>query len=1151
MQSIGCSTDNSRVSRMLSVRIGAVTRRTGWCSFAGALLIALPTSGTAQAISGRESAHSLASAMHESATVPPDRAAASETVPSPASRAAGAPGGVMDHAPDLAVRITVHFDHVALRNVIEEVARQARLRVAFGRDVQAAAQRVTLTAADVPASEVIARALAGTTIRYTVSASGQLVFTDSAAEPDPFPAPEPGAVRAEATIRGRVSDLGSGAPIPGAQVSIAATHQGGLTDDNGAYTIARVAAGTVLLRAQRIGFEPQERSIVVPESGVVTANFAMKHTSTVLTGVVVTATGQERRREIGNAISTVDAADVAHAPVADAQDIISGRIPGATVLTNSGQPGAGGTIRLRGVNSISQGNSPIIYVDGVRIYNGTTPVSASSRQSTLPLNDIDASEIDHIEVVKGPAATTLYGTEASGGVIQIFTKHGLTGKPTWDAEVARGFNYMGHVGPASDPTGLFINQCRGSGLVTSAGVTFEDPSCPASGTWLQHGLVERYALGVRGGGKDLTYYVAGNVSDEKGVLPAGGSHDAGFRTNLGFRPAKPLSVTLSSSYTRRKVDWVPDGDNSNSFLLNVSRGVGSNFKGSGCSSSSVICLANDSLFNLASFTASDHFITGLTANFDPVASLNNRVSLGFDYDNVDLENDAPYGYLNRTPLGQLLVTQWVSELLSVDYASTFRHPFGESVTTATSWGGQLFDRRNSSVSLESDNFAAPGSVTLTSGSTRTITDALKQRVINGGLFAQEVLGIGDRLFITGGLRVDGNSAFGKSFGLQSYPKIAASYLISDQGFWPSHLISTMKLRAALGESGKAPGAFDAVRTWISAPAENGQPAFTPSQVGNPNLGPERTRETEVGFDMTAIDNRLTVDFSYYRQHTYGALIPVTLPPSEGFSNRQLENVGELFNRGVDLGLGLDILRLNDLHWQARLNVTKVHSEAGNLGGQTITISAVQRSYVQQGLPVPAYIGKAVTNPDAFAAPVIVDNTYLGSEFPTLILNPGTTIRFFNRFTFDALAEIQRGGHLLNATGYQNSGQGVWQPCYATQAALNKAKAGDATALNGITAFQRAKCSQDASIRDYAFWVESSDFFKLRSVSLTYDIPTRFIPGHMRSASFTVAGTNLFTSTRYDGVDPQVTDQGDNTFSRREYYNFPSYRTFLATLRVGF
>lgn len=1061
--------------------------------------------------------------------------------------------GHQHESAELGALVSVHFEAIPLKDALNEVARQAGLRVAFGRDVQTVTKRITLSETNAPASQVIDEAIAGTGVQYILSSSGQLVFahfasgltisdvlSDTGTTPD-----------AAGIIRGRVTDLGSGAPIPGAQVSIPATRQGSVTDDNGVFAIARTPVGAVALRVQRIGFEAQQRTVTVTAGQPVTVNVALRHAAVALSGVVVTATGQERRREIGNSISTVNADEISRSPVTNTQDIIGARVPGATVLSNSGQPGAGGSIRLRGVNSISQGNNPIIYVDGVRIYNGTTPVNAQSRQATLPLNDIDAADIDRIEVVKGPAATTLYGTEASGGVIQIFTKRGTSGKPTWDAEISRGFNYMGHVGPESDPTGLFVNQCRGPGLVTAAGVPFEDPSCPASGSWLQRGLVQRYNLGVRGGTNDVTYYLAGNYSGEKGVLPAGGSRDAGFRSNFGFRPAKTLGFSLNSSYTRRKVDWVPDGDNSNSFLLNASRGTGTNFKGSGCSTSTITCLANDSLFNLASYTASDHFITGFTANFDPTPTFNNRLSLGYDYNNDDIENNAPYGYLNRTPQGQLLVTQWASTLASADYAGTIHHSFGQSITTATSVGGQLFDRRNVSTSLQSDNFAAPGPATVISGSTRTITDALNQRVINGGLFAQEVLGFGDKLFLTGGVRVDGNSAFGTSFGLQSYPKLAVSYVISDESFWPSQLIQTMKLRGAVGESGKAPGAFDAVRTWIPAPAENGQPAFTPSQVGNPDLGPERTREAEIGFDMTGINDRLTATFSYYRQHTYGALIPVLLPPSLGFSNAQLENVGELLNHGLELGLTLDVLRAENFNWQARFNVTKVNSEAGDLNGQTITISAVQRSYVKQGLPVPAYIGKVVTNANAFADPVIQDNVPLGAEYPTLIMSPSTTIKLFRRISIDALGEWQRGGHLLNATGYQNSGQGVWQPCYAAQAAIKAAKAGDPTALNGIDAMQRAKCSQDANVRDYAFWVEPSDFFRLRSVSLTYDIPTHWVPGRARSASFTIAGTNLFTSTNYDGVDPEVTDQGDNTFSRREYYNFPSYRTFLATLRVGF
>src|SRR5439155_9691192 len=210
------------------------------------------------------------------------------------------------------------------------------------------------------------------------------------------------------------------------------------------------------------------------------------------------------------------------------------------VLGNSGQPGAGGTIRLRGTNSVTQSNSPIVYVDGIRIYSDGGPITPSARQSTLAMNDIKADDIERIEIVKGAAATTLYGTQASGGVIQIFTKKGSSGAPQWNFNGGVGVNYMGHVGPRSDPTGLFLNQCNGSNLHDAFGNAFVDPTCPSSGSWLQHSVPQRYSLGVRGGSDALSYFVSTNYDDNPGVVQTSDAKNGGFRANFSFAPAKSL-----------------------------------------------------------------------------------------------------------------------------------------------------------------------------------------------------------------------------------------------------------------------------------------------------------------------------------------------------------------------------------------------------------------------------------------------------------------------------------------------------------------------------------------------------------------------------------------------------------------------------------
>ena len=953
-----------------------------------------------------------------------------------------------------------------------------------------------------------------------------------------------------ATVTGTVTERGSNSPLRGAQVSIVGTRLGSAVDTNGAFTIRGVEGGTVKVRAQMLGYEPVEQTVQVPASGTTTVTFTMSRTAITLSGVVVTATGEERRRTIGTAMTTIDTGQITKSAALNPQDILAGSTPGVTVLANGGQPGVGGTIILRGINSVSQGNSPVIYIDGVRVFNGHTPTNVGGRQFISPLNDIAAEDIDHIEIVKGSAATTLYGTEASGGVIQIFTKQGREGAAAWNMSTTVGFNNMGHVGPSSDPTGLFFNDCSGT-LGIGSGTKFQDATCPASGSWLHNGPIARLHLGVRGGtSSGINYNVSGNADSEEGVLPTGGAYNRGIRANLGFMPAKGLSINVNQSIANTRTVGFPDGNSANGALLNISRGSGSNYKGPGCADLTVVCVNNDSLFTNRIVNVLNHFITGATVTYQPIEALTNRLAVGFDYNHADIKYVVPFGNY-RVPLGSMWQTLWERQFLSADYATTYRHQLASTISTSTSVGGQVFESRISSTDLESDNFAGPGDPTLVSGSTRLISDVNQQRVTNAGLFAQELLGWRDVLFLTLGVRMDGNSAFGKSFGLQTYPKVSASYVISDENFWPRQVIQTLKLRGAVGDAGKAPGAFDAVRTWSPVAAENGKPAFSTNTIGNPDLGPERTREVELGFDASAVESRVNLQYTHFSDHTYDALIPVQQAPSLGFSGSQLINVGELKSSGHEVMLRAELLRRQAANVIARVGFTKLHSEAGYIGGEELTVFALGRTYVKEGYPVPSYIGLKVMNPNELANPVIKPDQFLGSVYPTRTWTPGLNMRFFDRVEVDLQGEWQLGGHNLNAVGYQNANLQSWQPCYEAQAAMKTAAAGDSSALAGFTALERARCTINTKIaRDYSFWVEKADFFKLRSASVTFTLPPRLLLG-ARNGSLAFAGRNLWKSTKYTGTDPEVSDQRDDTFARRDYYVFPTSRSFTVTLRMGF
>ncbi|MEW5914775.1 MAG: SusC/RagA family TonB-linked outer membrane protein [Gemmatimonadota bacterium] len=958
-------------------------------------------------------------------------------------------------------------------------------------------------------------------------------------------------------VTGRVTVEGIGRPLPQAQVGVVGLPIGTQTNEAGEYRLTGIPVGPRQIRVQRLGFAPSTQTVTVVAGQTATLNFEIREAPVSLEQVVVTATGETRKKEISNSMSTISAAQLENAPVVSAQQMLTAQSPGVTVLANSGQPGAGGRIQLRGNNSISQGNNPIIYVDGVRIFSGNTANVPNARQNTLPLNDIRAEDIDRVEIVKGAAATTLYGTEASGGVIQIFTKRGASGAPRWTAEVVGGTNDLESMKVHGDPAGVWLQQCRGPLMfgidITRAAtlgneIPFEDPTCPSSDKWIQTGIVQRYNVSVAGGSEQMQYYMGGNLSDEEGAIPTSRNTTGGFRGNFTFRPRPNLELGLNSSYQRGKVQWVPDGNLANGFLLNVGRGLAGNFRGGGCATGITNCMSNADVLTIQTFTRSDHYISGLSVNYSPIEIWTNRLTVGLDYNGVENRSLIPYGH-PRTALGQLIQGDQIRRFLSLDYAATLRQTFGTAWVSNTAFGGQLFQNASFNKNVTASDFAGPGEPTITSAALRTVGTDSRLKVVNAGLFAQQQISWRDRAFLTLGVRVDGNSAFGEDFGLQTYPKVGLAYVLSDHDFWPK-TVETFKLRGAIGESGKAPGAFDAVRTWSPIAGDEAKPGFTPSQLGNSKLGPERTRELEVGFEASAYAGRFGADVTYFNTTTSDALINVRFPPSQGFLNTQLQNVGEVKNRGLEVKLDGGIIRSEKIDWRGRINLTRIKSEATDLGDEPL-IAIGTLTEVREGYPVPSLFAPKILNPNEKADPVLSDgDVFRGATFPDKITGIGTTFTLWGTLSLDALGEFQYGGHNINYVGYQNANRGVWRPCYDAQKKLAAVIRGtDPNAADDLTALERARCAINRTVQNAAWFLEPTDFFRLRHVTLSYQIPARWLRG-TNGGTLTLSGRNLWLKTDYSGLDPESADQTDDEFARREYYQLPQLRTFTLALRIN-
>jgi len=429
-------------------------------------------------------------------------------------------------------RVNLTLEKVPLQRVLMEIATQAGLGLSYGEDLVRAAPMVSVRIDNKSAADALASAVDGTKWTVLVTASGQVAVSEAS-------------IPLIGTVAGRVTDRTTNQPIEAVRVTIEGTELGQNTSADGRFSISGVTAGVHRVVARRIGFDVANAPVVVTDGETVNVTIAMSHSAISLSEVVVTAAGTERTREMGDSLSLVDVG-AERAPIANTQELLGGRVPGATVLGNSGQAGQGGTIRLRGVNSISQGNSPIIYLDGIRLSNAHTPTSVGGHGSVSPLNDIDMTDVERVEIVKGPAATTLYGTEASGGVIQLFTKRGHGTGIQLSLDASTGFNNLGHIGAESDTTGMFINQCKGV-LALGNGTKFQDATCPSSGTYLRNGPVSRLSLGMRGSTPTNDYFLSGTYDDDHSVLRVGENRSGGVRGNITVRATPKVSLSLNSA----------------------------------------------------------------------------------------------------------------------------------------------------------------------------------------------------------------------------------------------------------------------------------------------------------------------------------------------------------------------------------------------------------------------------------------------------------------------------------------------------------------------------------------------------------------------------------------------------------------------------
>ena len=952
--------------------------------------------------------------------------------------------------------------------------------------------------------------------------------------------PASSAAQGTGTLTGLVTHATTGRGLGAAQVFVVGTQIGSLARGDGRYLILNVPAGTHQVQVILVGYPTETQEVTVQAGQSAVADFALTPRAIDMDEIIVTGTaGAVGRREVGNSISAINAEDVRGRAIKTMDDVLAASATGLDILYTGGDAGSGATIRIRGVNSITQENEPLIYVDGIRVYSGhyippksgplpglTTASTPGQRSS--PLNDINPEDVARVEVIKGAAATTLYGTEAAGGVIQIFTKSGAgvqQGVTVWDAKITQGMSRLpSQWGPNGRPSEAWFNAYGPE----SEGIFLDQ--------WLDRGYFQEYSLSARGRREELTYFLSGRWLSDEGVLPSDQqSREWTVRANTSFAPTPAITIGFNNHLSRRRVDWIANGGEAEGFMLNVLRG-----------SRDYTEDQDELVLELDFDDYQTHWISGIHFGYQPTTALEMRAAVGFDYVEQEHIADTPFGSW-FVPRGERGLAGFRTETKTIDFRTTYRADVA-GVGTNTSVGFAVFDNLVRHTHGLATTFAGPQEPTLTSGAVRQVVEN-RLREVNAGFFVQEVLGFADKLYLTAGLRVDGNSAFGNDFGLQTYPKLSASYIISDEDFWPDAL-EVAKLRVAFGESGKAPGFFDAERVWAPIQTKEGQPGVSPRNLGNAALGPERTRELEAGFEMSAWDGRVGLDFSYYSQRTLDALVPATLDPSLGFQGSQLLNIGTIDNKGIEVALDTEPVRTRDLSWQLSLGLSTNKSEVVDLGGAA-PIQIGGRIWAREGYPLASYFDVQVTNPDEIAEPVYAmdpdptfgRNVFIGPVFPELNWTISSALRIGDNLQISARGEFKGGQVMFSRTAEANTQRNTWPACYDIQ---QRMAAGD---LSDVTALQRSRCKARP---DRGTLTTRADFFRLRSLAVSYDLPESLVPASLSSLAVHVAATNLFKITDYWGLDPETWNTaGEPQLTRNENYLLPPVQRFDFSLRMSF
>ena len=993
------------------------------------------------------------------------------------------------------------------------------------------------------------------------------------------------------TIKGKVFSQTDNMPLSGVSISIKGTTNGTITNSTGEFVLNTKQSETLIF--SYIGYESQE--VKIGSKSEITV--LLVEDNKALSEVVVVGYGSVKKSDLTGSVVSLKTKDLTAGMNQNFQQALVGRAAGVQVYQKSGEPGSAMSVKIRGASSISAGNDPLYVIDGMPINDGA-PVSGTGERFVSnpnprnPLNSLNPSDIESIEILKDASATAIYGSRGSNGVVLITTKKGNEGTMR--------VNYSGSLGTqtiANSPKMMTGEEYKNAlnGIIDAGGGNKNERVADniLNTDWqsllFQQATVQNHDISFQGGTNNTKYFVSLGYFDQTGIVKNSASTRYSARVNIENRIKEKYAfgVNLNASYIKDLYNSVGIGVNENASALYSAIFY----------DPTIAPLKDDGTYNRSIYMTMDHplaLIEGQTANSDSyrtfgtifaeyffIPSLSAKVKIGGDINtsqrNVWIDPITLDGVQNNGVASILTGnrTYRIGEV-TLNYNKQYGKHSINGVIGATNeyFGSNSFSGNGRGYTLPDLKYDAIGSGTQTLnsiGSGRAETKLISY-------LGRVNYSFNDRYLLTASIRADGSSRFGPNNRFGYFPSAAIAWKLHEEAFIKDiTMITELKLRASYGAIGnQSIGNFLFLPTFgIGGDAIFGGNRVTtiqPSRNPNPDLKWEAAKQMDIGFDFGLFKNRLKGTVEYYTRKTTDLLLSVPQPISTGFGART-ENIGSMKNSGFELTLGGDVLKTGGFVWNLNGNFSTLKNEVLDIGpvsqifyGGAGFIS--NAAIIQVGQPLASYYGYIVdgvwqanddfTQTQSGVKPGDVkyrdlngdkiindlDRTIIGKAFPDFIY--GLTSKMtFKGLSLEAFIEGNKGGSIINQMMVDSYFPVSFRRNKLADPYVNRWTPSNPT--NEYPSFVNPTSQGQRTINTKT--VEDASFLRIQAVRLAYEVPlpkNKFI----RSTNVFITGQNLFTLTKYKGTDPATNALGDDIL-KIDYSTYPLTRTFTGGINIQF